>query len=346
MSRPLYQGLAPSTAIPGHAGLWYEKYCDQWRITEGALPKWDLKAKDKRAPKADWINTVVAGSHSIGSPVEKLLTEHHARLASLCTPGHSMQQVFSTTSRLVIGMGQDHPVENGFLWHPTLGVPYIPGSSIKGMLRNWLLAWEGRSDMLPWFETAAKGAGELVFLDALPTRVPALEADVITPHYGPYYQDPANTPPADWHSPIPTPFLTVKTGASFAVRVLLRRCGTRQVAEQQVVDFAVLRQSLQEAFDITGIGAKTAVGYGRLTPAKDGATTSAPADSTDPLAEFKSYCTGFGTIASNKGRHGLLVQKLNDLPPSVRPAALAYLRDGLKTKAKDCAGGLKTLLFP
>jgi CRISPR-associated protein Cmr6 len=38
-------------------------------------------------------------------------------------------------------LGNPHPVEKGFLWHPTLGTPSLPGSGVKGLVRAWVEAW-------------------------------------------------------------------------------------------------------------------------------------------------------------------------------------------------------------
>lgn len=356
MNRPMYAEFFLGTPPNGHAGLWYEKYCNKWHGDLGEPPpppnglKWSLKATKKTSPKVDWVNTVT-GTGYLSPQGKDLLAEHHTRLEALCNGSNALQLHFKTTSRLVIGIGQDHPIENGFLWHSTLGVPYIPGNSIKGMLRNWMLAWEGRAVATSWFESVAeKGVGELIFLDALPLDVPKLEADVITPHYGPYYRDPTgDTPPADWHSPVPTPFLTVAAGTKFAVRVIQRR--TKAGAE---FDLETIRQPLTDAFDFLGIGAKTAVGYGRLAP-MNGAGVQAEAplvvdlmvDSlANPMAEFKVFCRGFGSIASKKGSQSLLIQKLNGLADDIRPGAFDYLRNELNARPKDCAPALKALLFP
>lgn len=42
----------------------------------------------------------------------------------------------STTSPLAIGLGQEHPLENGFSFLSPYGLPYLPGSSVKGVLRS------------------------------------------------------------------------------------------------------------------------------------------------------------------------------------------------------------------
>ncbi len=41
--------------------------------------------------------------------------------------------------RLVVGMGYPSPVENGFLFHHTYAIPYIPGEALKGVSRSALL---------------------------------------------------------------------------------------------------------------------------------------------------------------------------------------------------------------
>ena len=346
MNRPIYEEFDLAKPYEGHAGLWYEKYCNQWQVFDPTSPsnppEWTLKAIGATAPKLNWVNTVT-GTGYVKDPGEALLKEHHDRLQELCKGPNAFEMNFETISRLIIGIGQDHPVENGFLWHPTLGVPYIPGSSIKGMLRNWVLEWNDPKENKSWFESKEeKGVGQLIFLDALPTAVPELEADVITPHYGPYYRDPQNHPPADWHSPVPTPFLTVAAGAKFAIRVILR-CS---MPGEKPFDFEPVKTELIAAFDTLGIGAKTAVGYGRLKPSNEPQVPAAVPRATDPLAEFKLFCTGFGNMASKRGTQNLLVKKLMTLPADQRPAACVYVRNDLKTKPKDCVQELKNLLFP
>jgi CRISPR-associated protein Cmr6 len=179
-----------------------------------------------------------------------------------------------TTGPFVTGLGINHPVENGFLWHHTLGVPYIPGSSIKGLLRSWVEEWEDREDkkdmLFKWFGSVEKGAvtatksqaGGFVFLDALPVKCPDLAADILTPHMGGWYNEGSSKPntaetlPADWHDPVPSPFLVVKD-AVFSFGVI-------PTNKEAAKDMAELRQMLLEALEWLGIGAKTAVGYGAL----------------------------------------------------------------------------------
>ena len=45
-----------------------------------------------------------------------------------------------TAERLIIGLGTDHVAETGLLLHHVYGLPYIPGSALKGITRAWAIA--------------------------------------------------------------------------------------------------------------------------------------------------------------------------------------------------------------
>ncbi len=95
--------------------------------------------------------------------------------------------------------------------------------------------------------------GAVVFFDAYPVTVPTIEADILNPHYGDYYQDKMNQkPPADYYNPVPTFFLTVAKGTKFQFALASKQPVFAQTAETW------LRQALTEL----GIGGKTAAGYG------------------------------------------------------------------------------------
>ncbi|MDQ7012058.1 MAG: type III-B CRISPR module RAMP protein Cmr6, partial [Mariprofundaceae bacterium] len=108
-------------------------------------------------------------------------------------------------------------------------------------------------------------AGELIFFDAIPTRPVQLKADIMTPHYGDWYargdeiRDVSGEPekvPADWHDPVPVPFLVVDKGASFQFAI------GKQVDSD--IDIKEVLEALTDALQWLGAGAKTAAGYGRM----------------------------------------------------------------------------------
>lgn len=193
-----------------------------------------------------------------------------------------------TEARLVMGLGLSHPTETGLLLDRLTGSPYLPGTSIKGLLRaaaRWVgegeLEISGEEDAAGfWSEhrnrlfgpalgseaTAAKG--ELIVYDAFPERWPRLELDILTPHYSPYYSN-ENEPPADWHDPTPVPFLTVAAGTSFLFAFGSRNPDRKEEDLDHVVK--LLRSALGEL----GLGGKTAAGYGVFArrTGGDGAST-------------------------------------------------------------------------
>lgn len=203
----------------------------------------------------------------------------------------------TTTGRFVSGLGGAHPFEAGFVWHRTLGVPYLPGSSIKGALRAWTEQW---SEEKEGEEKEAEieylfgdpGAGVLIVADALPTEPPKLEVDIINPHYGKYYRESA--PPADYLSPIPVPFLAVAGRQDFRFALAPRKSGGEEAVERGA-------KLLKEALETIGAGAKTAVGYGGFT--LDTSTQSAkPSEPGEDIPQSESELYQELYKASVKGK--------------------------------------------
>jgi CRISPR-associated protein Cmr6 len=170
------------------------------------------------------------------------------------------------TSRFVTGTGIANPLENGFAFHHSLGVPYLPATGLKGALRAYWEQWHqvGNKDALTERLFGKRGAGSVVFFDMLPTAPPELVPEVMTPHYGAWYAATgaaiAENAPGDWMSPTPIPFLAVEAGAMFQIAIAPRRKGDQDWPEHK----RHLEDILHGALGTTGAGAKTAVGYGRF----------------------------------------------------------------------------------
>jgi len=202
-------------------------------------------------------------------------------------------------SPLITGIGQTHPNEVGMVFDHTMGIPFIPASSVKGIVRFAHMLELIKSEDLDEYKKTDKDGeyidesnlktkipaifggdadeegekktkklkGKVIFLDAYPEKKPDLHVDIMNPHYGDYYRDenvktpPADcdengkTPPADYLDPTPIKFLTVKQGTKFIFKAILPK------------DSGLL-QPLKTAFENVlkdeGVGAKTAVGYGRF----------------------------------------------------------------------------------
>lgn len=267
MHVPLYTGIDPlpfrRRGPEYNAGLWYDKFFCHWVIKDA---KWLVEeAGDNGAKngKTKWIEA--AAESPVGD--RALLKDAIHRIAMLSLALGGEIRCFATDWRFVTGLGREHPVENGFAWHHTLGVPYLPGSSVKGIVRAWAGTWieEAKENVKRIFgpegEREEKRVGSVIFFDALPIAPVKLEADVMTPHYLEYYQqDNPEKPPGDWYDPVPIPFLTVALGQTFLFALAPRRPSDEQSRDdcRQAVEW------LAEALAAIGAGAKTAVGYGRF----------------------------------------------------------------------------------
>lgn len=281
---PLYRNSNAPQLRPqgGNAGLWYDKFCSTW-TNEGGT-QWYLE----EGAKQKWITTVTTAA---GQPAKvgsaRAIAELVDRRNRLVKAFGGVVLNFVTIERFVTGLGREHPVENGFAWHHTLGTPYLPGSSVKGLVRAWAETWWPGPDGWPEAEKAAvikrifgsepkgerdhgsrssnddKQVGSVIFFDALPMEPVQLECEIMTPHYGPYYQGsgPEAPPPADWHSPTPIPFLVTASGQKFSFAIAPRRASDGTGAS----DLALAAEWLENALQELGAGAKTAVGYGRFS---------------------------------------------------------------------------------
>lgn len=240
----------PTAANIGNAGLRFDKYFNCWTASENPA----LSA----TAKSDWVKRF-----AICTGDQKLLTEATDRRWAMVVRRGGAQFIARTDGRLVSGLGREHPIENGFAWHHTLGTAYLPGSSVKGMLRAWARAEGVDPTLLARVFGSDQGTaqvGSVIVLDAMPTQPVKLDGDVMTPHYGSYYADTTgNTPPADWFDPVPIPFLTVASDQHFAFALL-----PRSTSAEASDDLQTAKTLLTEALIWLGAGAKTAVGYGRF----------------------------------------------------------------------------------
>lgn len=261
MILPLYRGHnAPKrpNSRTNH-GLWYDKFCHVWPANNS----WSLRAQRNSNPKEEWINSVTSGKIGDSGRIRDM----YERLLKMVTGLNGSLRPFKTQWHFVTGLGRNHPVENGFAWHYTIGTPYLPGSSVKGIIRSWAKKWQKEENtvinrIFGPDNQHDKNVGSVIFFDALPADQVQLAADVMTPHYSEYYRNNGENqvPPADWLSPDPIQFLTVAPGQTFIFAVAPRRpdVETDQADSRKVLHW------LEEALTWTGAGAKTGTGYGRF----------------------------------------------------------------------------------
>lgn len=250
MARPLYrlpEGVSCEPTADGHHGLWYDKF---WSGS------WTLKATaNGESPKLSWIRKFT--QRPVGSG--KALADFARRLYELVVTRGGVAMVGTTTSRFVTGLGRSHPVENGFAWHPTLGTPYLPGSSLKGLTRAWAKDAGYTCEQINRLLGEQGEAGRVAFLDAVPVQPVKLEVDVLTPHYANWSE---SNLPGDWRSPTPVPYLVAAPGLSMLFSVI-------PLPWSSVEDLSIARECLAGALSEFGAGAKTAIGYGQFSIQSD-----------------------------------------------------------------------------
>lgn len=185
------------------------------------------------------------------------------------------------------GLGNEHPLENGFSFLSPYGLPYLPGSGVKGVIRKAaeeLLSGDWDDDTRGWSADAIRamfGPGEedptrdsdplqgaLRFWDVIPTPPAAIKNDkalltveIMTPHHSGYYQD-GKTPNTS-ESPTPISFLAVAAEAHFTFHV---ECNPARLSPELQTNWsALIEAAFEHAGKWLGFGAKTAVGYGRMS---------------------------------------------------------------------------------
>ncbi|NTV64745.1 MAG: type III-B CRISPR module RAMP protein Cmr6 [Oscillochloris sp.] len=246
-----------------HTGLWLDRY----------LPKQIKRGEKLEANQAKPLVTMMdqAARLAISDAYQQFYPRWKQSLFDL---GAQCREA-KVLGRMVVGLGDESVLETSVALHHTYGVPYIPGSALKGLAARFVrerLAgvtdwgdWKVEDERKTW--VAGRGyrtifgdtanAGYISFFDALlvvPESGPipqALYPDVITVHHPKYYQGEKDAAPADWDSPTPVPFLSA-TGS-----YLIALSGPAAWVD---ATFAILGHALREL----GVGAKTSSGYGRM----------------------------------------------------------------------------------
>ncbi len=256
--RSVLQNFRPQ---PGstHIGLWLDKYLEEQEEKNGS--------GSKGTPRSKHYQRAVALS------VPPVYSDFYQRWKQdLQTAGARMVEA-KVKTRMVVGLGAESVLETAITLHRTYGVPYIPGSALKGLAATFArkyLKWDPEGEDYKILFGDTKAAGFVTFFDALYVRGSAtndqpLALDIITVHHPDYYRG-ANAAPADWDNPTPVPFVTAQG------RYLIALAGP-----DGWVDAAF--QILEQALEVEGVGAKTAIGYGRLElywQASGSAGSSAP----------------------------------------------------------------------
>ncbi|MCL4871745.1 MAG: type III-B CRISPR module RAMP protein Cmr6 [Anaerolineae bacterium] len=251
-SVPFWPQFAPN------AGLWFDKYLAEQKKKE--------KQKNE-TKKEDPFVSHIQRTGKIEEPA--VYKDFFTRWQEALEKAGAVLREAQVIGRLAAGLGGETVIETGLTLHRTYGVPYIPGSSLKGAARAYATAnldgdWaKDQRAFHTLFGGQQLGKGEkpeekarvgiAVFHDALP--IPGsfkIGNDVMTVHHPDYYQK-ESSPPADWDSPTPIPFPSVNG------RFLIATYAP-SAPEWAESAMAILRLALAER----GVGGKTSSGYGRM----------------------------------------------------------------------------------
>ncbi|WP_298609733.1 type III-B CRISPR module RAMP protein Cmr6 [uncultured Thiothrix sp.] len=286
MTLPIYspiQKQEPNFSNDSHRGLLFERFFNAYEDNFSILKSKKIDGKDKdESPRTDWLIKSFTRS-DVGISDE--LTRYTKNQIELTTALAGKCVAFKSSWHFVTGMGNPHPVENGFSWHPTLGVPYLTGAAVKGLIRSYFENNYSELDkegiLWQWFGSTDKDskkqtkdypaiAGEVIFFDAVPLEPVQLGVDVMTPHLGDWYEkgdtiqniatEPNNVP-ADWHDPVPVTFLVAKN-ITLLFSFTLRTFERNPADKRKPVKLDDVGCVLEQALDYAGAGAKTATGYG------------------------------------------------------------------------------------
>lgn len=212
-------------------------------------------------------------------PFEDIIQKQKEQV-KLITPQHKCW-IQSTNGRMVTGLGGASVYETSMTLHHIYGIPYIPASSIKGVVRSWIIQQIIYPNLLEEDKTfeqlepkeqnkklekaAMQGnvfaaifgtddnasdskahRGNIIFFDAFPTSEPSIEVDIMTPHYSDYYGDTDNKKqkaPTDTESPIPIPFLTVAKDTKFQFIIGKQKGGADLKLKEEIKNSPLITKS-------------------------------------------------------------------------------------------------------
>lgn len=337
--------LAAPESFKGNFGLWFARFVP-WQWNGNELVEWnkegreDGKSKDSKAKK-HYLTTSIRCYKN--THLSEALRSRHQNQEELLKEAHgyylAMTFNLKLSSRLITGTGLAHAGEVGFLFERNLGLPYLPATGLKGILRlahalNMAFDAHGEptnlvrqkgdrlqlderdpATLIPTlFGIAPEGKdqesqrGDIIVLDAFPLAPPKLATDIINCHHPKYYNGKTQQHPTDDDQPIPVKFLVVEPGTTFVLRLML---GPQAKPYAEEVKKAVFR-----AMEQLGFGAKTAIGYGHFRleyPRED----NSPAPSKENARPTESALTSKDKMIKifngvSKNNKGQSLSKIDD----------------------------------
>lgn len=262
---PSYLGTDFSTASPGQRFGVY-------------LPVWDSEFRVTPSGKNDALKFACRINPNDSQIMHALRLRQQYLHAAAVGDTDGLLVDARAVAPFTTGLGNEHPLENGFAFLDPYGLPYLPGSGVKGVLRQaatelasgeWGATHGWDADLIGLLfgfgdtdDTAQRGA--LVFWDVIPQIAGNLRVEIMTPHQAHYYQ--GDESPHDCGKITPIKFLTVPPGSEFTFHVQIRHSMLQHSPDLLENDKwkSLVMAAFEHAFIWLGFGAKTAVGYGAM----------------------------------------------------------------------------------
>lgn len=263
----------------------------------GKLP--GLWEKNDHGAKGVWSQIVKLNPNDIN--LQKMLVVRQGVLAQSAPEAHILNIQGKAIAPFTTGLGNEHPLDNGFAFLTPYGIPYLPGSGVKGVLRqaarelasgDWGDTHGWKNDFIYPLTINGKTVfdksnnpvmlsmldvlfgrdvpngdsnhvrGAFTFWDVIPQiKGDRLNVEIMTPHQKHYFQD--GETPHDSGLPIPISFLTVPPESTFTFFVQCDLTILKNIAPELENQWQdLLKAAFKHAFKWLGFGAKTAVGYG------------------------------------------------------------------------------------
>ncbi|MEI6715603.1 MAG: type III-B CRISPR module RAMP protein Cmr6 [Verrucomicrobiota bacterium] len=250
----------------------------------------------------------------------------------------------SNLSPLILHLGRASVLENvGIYTDRTTGLPSIPGAAVKGVLSTWA-TWEANQKQDGSFPAAdgwqadrarfpaehadrilgsnsdsgSEHVGEIVFVGAYPKTVPVVGLDIVNPH-----RDARGN---DLQRLTPNVFLCVESGTQWDF-LFYTNVSTKDSKDLLDITETWLKDALQQS----GLGAKTAAGYGRF----GGANTAPPSMATTAKSLTpEEQAQKDATIQRLRQAYGTEAEFKNKILNRLNPGALDQLKGEIETLQK------------
>ncbi len=315
-------------------------------ILDKYLPQYVIVETKNKGP---WLQSLIKGVH-----IDTALTRSaYNRWYTMISAMKVKPFYASLDWRMVIGLGGETVLETDITLHHLYGIPFIPGSALKGLTRAYVAEEykkyyvpedkpEGQrgpsgktdddhSEIKRIFGTQ-KNAGTVLFFDAMPLNGEVkFVVDIMNPHYPDYYNSLKSNqtiPPTNDQSPNPITFLTV-TDTKFTFALGLRNPNDKE----HTGDVETVKKWLQEALQKYGVGGKTSAGYGYFKKDMPSAEPPQTEKEHEPVAQIQATSRPVEYIRPKipqfrEGQEitGSVVTPTDDLRGIAPPDARAFLR--------------------